>query len=1061
MNLRATTRRAQLLPALLAVTASLMVNGFAGAVPANAANAVPMSQLVSKLKWRSIGPFIGGRVLAVSGVQQKPNVFYMGTVDGGVWKSIDYGASWHNISDKTLRSSSISIGAIEVAPLNPNIIYVGTGEADARNDVVTGNGMYKSTDAGKTWTYIGLKDTHMISAIQVDPKNPNIAYVSSLGHLFAPSSQGAVFKTTNGGQTWKKVLFVDNKTGATDISMDPKDPSVLYAAMWQVHRTPWKLTSGGPGSGLYKTTDSGAHWTNISKAPGLPTGTLGRIGVAVAPSDPNVVYAIVQAKHGGLFRSNDAGKTWARVNANHELRQRGFYFTSVYVDPKNANTVYMPQVSALWVSYDGGKKIGQLHTPHGDNHIVWINPDNPQILLEGNDGGATVSVNGGRTWSPVHNQPTGQFYHVNLDNRFPFHVYGAQQDEGAFEGPSSTSLGYIPEAAWKREAGSEATWVVPQPNAPWINYGSFYFNTMLRLNRKNDVKRDVAPWPDYRSAMASDEMKYRMAWTHPIMFSPANPNELLVGSQYVLESDDHGITWKRISPDLTRNEKSMEGPTGGPVQIDESAAEVFPYVSALAVSATNGSVIWAGSSDGLVHVTTNAGKTWANITPPQFAKEAAWVKSIAVSPTSPGTAYMAASRYMWDDFKPYVFETTDYGKHWTEVTQGILPSDYIMSIAIDANAPKVMFLGARSNVYFSVNGGQRWHRVTENLPRAQVRGVAIQAAQGSVVVATHGRGFWALDDLGFFEDLAKGRDVGTQTAHLFAPQETYLTTAYGIRKAFFGLPIAGTNHAFGARVFFYIPKNYQSGTRVALEFTTASGKVIREFPLHLRAAKSVHTRLPADEAVRTTALTDAQLTVTKMEKAKAKATSFAPGMNTFLWNMRYPGSTEINPKFWYSPAEATNGYDPGRRGPEIVPGTFDVILKYGSKTFREPFTVKLDPRLHTTREQLVERQELLTKITKSLDSIAVAVNPAFVLEGKATGSQLSNVRAAIGKLVQVNMHSSEGDLSQDPALQDQMAALFTSVDQAYVAPRPSEEQVYQVLNKKIQTDIANLKSVMR
>ena len=527
------------------------------------AQTVPLQAMMGKLKWRSVGPYIGGRVVTVDGVADKPDLFYMGTVDGGIWKSTNYGVSWKNISDGW-PSTSDSIGALAVAPSNPKVIYAGTGESDIRGDMITGDGVFKSTDAGKTWNYAGLRDTHTTMGLVVDPKNPDVVYAASMGHVFVPGPNRGVFKTTDGGKTWHKILFINDKTGVVDLVMDPANPNVLYAAAWQAYRTPWRLDSGGPGSGLYKTTDGGAHWTDISRNPGLPKGVLGKIGVAVAPSNPGVVYLTIQAKQGGVFKSTDGGKTFKRVNKEWKLRQRAFYYMAIFVDPKDPDTVYMPQVDALFVSHDGGKSFKKLHTPHGDNHIVWVNPRNTDILLEGNDGGATVSTDRGKTWSTEHNQPTGQYYTVSLDDRFPFHMYGSQQDEGSFEGPSATPEGKIPLSVWKRVAYGESTFVAPQPGNPDITFGSGYYSILLTHDAVTGQLQSVSPWPNYQEGASSGELKYRFAWTHPILFSPANPHELLVGSQYVMTSDDLGRTWKTISPDLTRNEPSTEAPTGGP-----------------------------------------------------------------------------------------------------------------------------------------------------------------------------------------------------------------------------------------------------------------------------------------------------------------------------------------------------------------------------------------------------------------------------------------------------------------------------------------------------------------
>ncbi len=788
--------------------------------------------LMSKLKWRSVGPYIGGRVVTVTGVPGNANLFYAGTVGGGVWRSTDEGVEWKNITDGKLPGPSSSIGAVAVAPSDPKTLYVGTGEADIRSDVIPGDGVYKSTDAGKTWQYAGLRDTHSISTILIDPKDPNVLYVASMGHVFAPNSQGGIFKSTDGGKSWDKILFVDEHTGAICLVMDPNHPDVLYAAMWQAIRMPWGLWSGGPGSGIFKTTDAGAHWTNITRNPGLPQMVLGRIGLSISASKPDIVYAIIQSKDGGVFRSDDAGATWKCVNQEMKLRQRAFYYMTIYVDPKDPDTVYAPEVDALWVSHDGGKSFQKLRPPHGDNHVVWINPDDTRILLEGNDGGATVSTDAGKTWSTEHNQPTGQFYHVNLDDQFPYHIYGAQQDEGSFEGPSASSEGVIPLAAWRSVAYGESTYSVPQPGDPKITYGSGYYSIFVKHDQRTDEYHSVSPWPHYQEGASSGELKYRFGWTHPILFSPANPKELLIAAQYVFKSDDYGKTWSRISPDLTRNQPSTEVPSGGPVDLDQSGAEIYPLISALAVSPIDGNLMWAGSDDGLAHVTTDGGKNWQSVSPPALPES--WISCIEPSHTDKQTAYLTARRYMWDDFRPYVFKTTDLGRHWTVITSGLPDDEFVFDLRQDPNEPKLLFLGTRSTVYFSLDAGAHWQPLTLNLPVAQVRDIAINPRQGDVVLATHGRSFWVLDNLTLLEQLTRNPSVQANTSFLFAPQQAWLTQDYGVpsdeeRRP----PGSGDNPPFGAPVFFHIPQDYDGRTPVTLEFKDAQGRVIRSFAFHL------------------------------------------------------------------------------------------------------------------------------------------------------------------------------------------------------------------------------------
>jgi photosystem II stability/assembly factor-like uncharacterized protein len=977
----------------------------------------------SVMQWRSIGPAIGGRVVAVAGVPGA-GVFYMGGVDGGVWKSTDYGLVWRNITDGTLPSTSDSIGAIAVAPSNHNVIYAGTGESDIRGNVIVGDGMFRSTDAGKTWHAAGLEQTHTISAIAVNPHNAGVVYASSMGHVFAPNAQRGVFKTTDGGATWHRVLYVDDKTGAIDVVMDPRNPDVLYAAMWQAYRTPWTLQDGGPGSGIYKTTDGGAHWTNITHAPGFATGTLGRIGLTIAASDPRVVYAIVQAHDGGVFRSADGGAHWQRVNHEWKLRQRAFYYMSIFADPTNPDVVYAPEVDALWVSRDAGHKWAMLHTPHGDNHIVWIDPTNPHILLEGNDGGATISTDGGATWSDEHNQPTGQFYHVSIDDRFPFHVFGAQQDEGSFEGPSATAGGMIPVGAWNRVAYGESTFVAPQPDDPNVTYGSGYFSIFLRYDETTGEYQEISPWPLYQEGAASNELRYRFAWTHPIIFSPVNPSELLVGAQYVLVSDDRGQTWRQISPDLTRNDPKTELPSGGPVDLDASGAEIYPYVESLAVSPLDGNVIWAGSSDGLVHVTTDDGAHWTSVTPPQLPQWAE-ISSIEPSHVQAGTAYLTASRYMWDDVHPYVYETVDYGRHWRAITAGLPGDAYAFVVRQDPSDARLLFLGTANAVYASFDGGNAWTPLSLNLPHVQVRDLAIDARQGALVAATHGRSFWVLDNLTLLEQIANGGGADASGARLYAPQTAWLSHFYGSSPYARFIPAVGENPDFGATVFFDLPSGYDGRTPVRLSFEDASGATIRTFTLDAHPAHG--------------------------------AGGIHAGANLFRWNLRYPDATEVT---GFHPPVAAGGLDDTVEGPTVVPGTYTAVLQYGGATAREPFTVALDPNLHASADALAARLALSLRVHAAMDVLDRAINRAIAARSRLHGAALVSLDDEIGNLVQLDIQSSEGSLLHETKLRSHMAYLLADLDLSYTAPTPAEEAVANQLIADAQAGEARLESLL-
>jgi photosystem II stability/assembly factor-like uncharacterized protein len=1012
--------------------------------------------LMSQLKWRSVGPYIGGRVITVAGVPGDANLFYAGTVGGGAWKSSDEGIKWENITDKKLPGPSASIGAIAVAPSDPSTLYVGTGEDDIRNDMIPGDGIYKSTDAGKTWEYAGLREAQSVSQIVVSPRDPNVVYASSMGHVFTPGPDRGIFKSTDGGKNWKKILFVDDKTGAINLVMDPNHPEVLYATMWQAQRMPWGLISGGPGSGLYKTTDGGEHWTNLTHNPGLPQGVLGRIGITVAASHPDTVYAIFQAKEGGVFRSDNAGATWKLVNNEMKLRQRGFYYMAIYADPKDPNTIYAPQVDALWVSHDGGKAFTKLHTPHGDNHVIWINPNDTRILLEGNDGGATVSTDGGKTWSPDHNQPTGQFYHVNLDDQFPFHIYGAQQDEGSFEGPSATPDDTIPLADWKRAAYGESTFTVPQPDDPNITYGSGYYTIFVKEDEPTGQLQSVSPWPLYQSGASSGELKYRFGWTHPILFSPANPKELFVSAQFVFKSDDYGMTWSRISPDLTRNQPNTEIPSGGPVDLDQTGAEVYPEVSSLAVSPLDGNLLWAGSDDGLVHVTTDGGKDWQLVTPPGLPKCA--ISSIEPSRSDKGTAFLTAWRYMWDDFRPYVYETRDLGKHWTAITDG-LPSDaFAFVIRQDPNNPSLLFLGTYSTIYISLDGGAHWQPLTLNLPNAEVRDIAVNARQGDIVVATHGRAFWVLDNLTLLEQLTKNPTITSDGSYVFAPQKAWLTHAYGAPSDPDELePNSGENPPFGATVFFHVPEQYDGKTPATLEFEDAQGKVVRSFTLHLETEQEKQEKaaekagIPQPDHSRESAIEQRQ-------RAEAKLTGIEPGMNRFQWDLRYPPAVEVNG--YHSPA-AAGGLDYSTNGPMVLPGTYSVVLTYGAQKSTQAFAVALDPRLHATQEDLAARQTLIQQIQTDMNTLNQDVNRALAARDKLqdavssrqishaqASSALDALNATIESVVQMKVRSSEGDTMQETKLHAHLAYLTADVEVAYARPTAAQYEVFHYLDQQ-------------
>lgn len=976
------------------------------------------------LQWRNVGPFRGGRVIAVTGVTRQPNLFYMGASSGGVWKSTNYGKSWENLSDGQFANANI--GAIAVAPSDPNVIYVGTGESAIRNSALMGEGMYKSTDAGKTWTHIGLDDTQIISRIVVDQKDPNLVYVAALGHEFGSNAERGVFKSSDGGKTWKKILFVDNNTGAIDLVVNPRNPQVMFAATWQVYRRAWTLESGGPGSGIYKSSDGGEHWSRIGHDTGLPAGIYGRIGLGIAPSNPDVMYAIVHAKDGGVFRSDDAGASWHLVNDEQSLTQRAFYYSTVFVSPKDPDTVYFPQVDGLFVSHDGGKKIA-LVNGHHDDHALWINPDNPDIMVEGFDFGASVTQDGGQNWSSVNNQQTGQFYHVNLDDQLPFHIYGAAQDAGSYAGPSATRGGGIPAGAWKEVPGSESNPVVPQPGAPWITYGGGYssFNSAYwKGNARTGVWESISAWPLYKTGAPPSEVKLRVGWFHaPALFAPSNPKEFLMGAQYVLKTLDGGFSWTTISPDLTRNDRSKQGRSGGPISADVTGAETYDTISAMSVSPLDDKLIWVGSDDGLVHVTTDGGAHWSAVTP-QGLPTWSVISSLEASHTQKGVAYVTASRYQWDDFKPYVYKTTDYGKHWDALTSGLPANQSVEAIRQDPNDADLLFLGNGNSVYMSTDGGANWRSLALNLPTVKVSGIAIQAEQHAVVISTFGRGFWVLDNLGLLEQVGHAQTTSA-APYLFAPQPTWLVTRYGDYD-----PTQSHNPAPGATVFFRLPADYASHTAVELSFTDAQGKLINSITL------------PGAE--------DSDGTPAKLHA----------GLNRFQWNLRYPNPEEVKGYYTVALPGIENGV---LVGPEVVPGHYQAVLQYGSTTQKQPFEVRLDPRLETTQEQMQDRFNLLMQISDTLTAMDTRLNEAIdmrsrlqqaVTDKKLPAGRAKDALAAldkdIGDLVQLKVTAIEGNVVYEMKLRSSLGFLANDIGLAYRPITPAQREVYGVLAKQAQ-----------
>jgi photosystem II stability/assembly factor-like uncharacterized protein len=670
------------------------------------------TDLLSTLRYRMVGPFRGGRVVAVTGVPSQPNVYYFGAVGGGVFKTTDSGVNWLPVSDGQFKTGSV--GAIAVADSDPNVIYAGMGEACVRGNATHGDGVYKSVDAGRTWKNVGLEDSYHIGAVRIHPKNPDVVYVAALGHLWGPNEMRGVYRTTDGGSTWKQVLKRSNTAGAVDIAMDPGNPRVLYASFWKISRKPWRMDSGGPGSGLFKSTDGGDTWNEISRAPGLPRGVLGRIGLAVSPANPERVWAQVEASDGGLFRSENAGRTWTRVNDSNTLRQRAWYYSHLIADPQNADTVYALNVG-FHKSVDGGRTFTNIQPPHGDNHAMWIAPDNPKRMIEGNDGGANISNDGGRTWSTIMNQPTAQFYRVALDNDFPYNIYGAQQDNTTVRMASRTAGSGIAQSDWYDVGGGESGWIAPDPRNSQIVYAGSYDGLLTRQDKRTGQNRNINAWPDNTMGYGVEAMKYRSQWNFPIVFSPHDPKTLYIGSQMLLKTTNEGQSWEAVSGDLTRNDKPKMGTSGGPITQDNTSVEYYCTIFTVMESPVTKGVIWTGSDDGLVHVTRDGGKKWDNVTPPGMPE---WIRinSIEASPFDAGTAYAAAINYQQDDFRPYLFKTADYGRTWKKIVNGIPVNAFTRVIREDPNRKGLLVAGAETGIFISFDDSESWRSFQLNMP---------------------------------------------------------------------------------------------------------------------------------------------------------------------------------------------------------------------------------------------------------------------------------------------------------------------------------------------------------
>jgi photosystem II stability/assembly factor-like uncharacterized protein len=896
--------------------------------------------LFSGMRWRMIGPHRGGRALAVSGIPGQPNVYYFGAVAGGVWKTTDAGQIWKPVFDE---EPIASIGALAVAPSDPNVIYVGTGEADMRSDISIGDGVYKSSDGGQTWKNIGLRDSRHIGRILVDSRDPNVVLVAALGHAYGPSAERGVFRSTDGGATWQKVLYKDENTGAIDLACDPNNSRIVYAALWRTRRPPWSTypPMGGPGSGLYKSTDAGITWHQIS-GHGLPTEGVGRIGVAVAPGENgNRVYALIDAKagEGGLYRSDDAGQIWSHVGRDSRIWGRGWYFGGVTVDPKNPDIVYVGNV-ALYRSIDGGKSFTAIKgAPGGDDyHSLWIAPEDSQRMILGSDQGTVISVDGGQTWSSWYNQPTAQFYHVITDNQFPYRVYGAQQDSGTASVTSRSDFGAITFRDWFSVGAGEAGSIAPDPANPDIIFGGDTSGTMFRFDRRTGQTQNISPSPHQGYGSPISQRKYRFTWTSPLVFSPQDPHVLYMGSQYLLKTTDGGTSWQEISPDLTGAEKSAPA-SSGPLDVSNAKRRGYGVVYAIAPSPVSDGLIWAGTDTGLIQLTRDGGKSWTNVTPPGLSD---WSK-ISVMDASrhdAGTAYAAVDRHRLDDYNPYILRTHDYGKTWTKITNGIMAPAYVHAVREDPERRGLLFAGTETGVYVSFDDGDHWQPLQLNLPVAPVHDLVVH--ENDLVIATHGRSFWILDDITPLRQI--DASVAASDVYLFQPE-----TAIRVRpNVNVDTPLppetpAGENPPPGAILDYYL-KSAAPG-EVTLEILDESGNLIRRY---------------SSEDKPETPKTPPAFTSNWIRPAPPLAKS--AGMQRFAWDLRYAKPPALFDSYTMAAAFA-QGTTNQPEGPLVLPGNYQVKLTVAGHSYTRPVTVQMDPRVTTSRTDLAAQLQLGLKIS--------------------------------------------------------------------------------------------------
>ena len=986
------------------------------------------STYFAALKYRLIGPFRGGRADAVSGSLKNKNTFYFGATGGGLWKTTDGGSNWKNVSDGYFGGG---VGAVAVAASDESIVYAGEGESTLRNNVSENlGGCWRSDNGGRSWRNLGLKDSRHIARIVVHPGNPDIVWVAVMGHLFGPNTERGVYKTIDGGKTWRRVLFVNEQTACSDVVMEPGNPSVLYAGMWRVKRTPYSMESGGEGSGLYKSTDGGETWTNLSVRKGLPKGVWGVVNIAVPASNPDKVYAMIENADGGLFLSIDRGDTWTKVNSVNDIRQRAWYYNRVYADPTNENIVYVLNVQ-FQRSLDGGKTFNVVSSPHSDHHDLWIDPEDGHRLILADDGGAQVSFNAGEDWSSVDNQPTAQIYRVTTDNAFPYHILGAQQDNSSVRIKSRSTSAAITAKDWEPTAGFESGFIVADPLNPDIVYGGNYDGYLGRLNHRTGENRAIDVWPDNPTGSGADSLKYRFQWNYPIFFSPHNPHRLYAAGNQLFMTENEGQTWTTISPDLTTNEKSRQGPSGGPITKDNTSAEYYCTIFTATESPLEKDLLYTGSDDGLIHVSKDAGAHWENITPPRAGKWTLW-NCVETDPFKKGTAYFAGTRFREDDYAPYLFKTEDYGKTWKLITKGIDPSHFTRVIRADRRRPGLLYAGTEYGMYISFDGGENWTSFQLNLPIVPITDLTIK--NNDLIIATQGRAFWALDDLSLLQQLSPA--AIQQKLHVFDVNEAWRTEGGGGRRRRDNIiHNAGQNPPNGV-VFHYWLKSPADTPRVSITIFDKQQKPIRTFTTR---SKDADTKLECE-----------------------------PGINTFVWDMLY------------APAEKIPGmllWTGGAGTPKATPGKYTARFHYDNDSTDVSFTIKADPNYNLTEADYESQVGFLLQIRDKYNAVQKAILRIRTIRTqlqdlnsrldstarpikKLSDSLIHGLTAIEEALYQTKSKSGQDMLNYPIRLNDKLSGVYGIAADGYAAPSRQAHEVFASLSALADVQLEKLKTIV-